>query len=658
MKATKAERECITFFRTDLERVQHPHSDPLVMQLRIGGYDVKRILVDIGSLVEDEGSGFHTSPSHKFPHAPWSSKNWCAMNWMSRVQINSFSSDSDLNECERTELIQLLKANIEAFAWTLYEMPKIDPNFIKHELNVQSDFRPIKQRGRRSASEHMDAVIEEVEKLKEADAIIKVIYPSWLSNTVVVKKKTSKWQRVLGRTMDAYIDDMVVKNREEFDHLKDLYEIFAILQQHKLRLNATKCTFGEGSGKFLGHLVTRRGIEANPKQIAAIDQLSSLRNAKEVLADFVAEFSPRFGNPIAESIEISAKKEKLTRCTVRAQNYEWEYRGLKFANKLGVLELYIYSDSKLVVNQVTGKFKARGIKMAKYLKVAKNLLSEFRAVKIKQVGREFNAHAYALASLASIFEGDIGRTVTVDVISVPSIEETQISILVNTELGPSWMDPIRKLFATDQLPDAKKRRIKSGSRLLGSGYPPICAVYIRASSKTCFMRSMRECKDCILGEDHWLTELFYRGTGSLTCRRMPSPWPFAQLGMDIVGVLPRAPGNNRNILSRFGIPRAFVSDNGTQFVGSKVRNLLEQLKIEFYNSTPSYPQCNGQAEATNKTIMNGIKKRLEKAKGKMGRRVGKRIMGLSDHTAEGDERDTILSSFRIRIRNPAGRAKT
>ena len=43
---------------------------------------------------------------------------------------------------------------------------------------------------------------------------------------------------------------------------------------------------------------------------------------------------------------------------------------------------------------------------------------------------------------------------------------------------------------------------------------------------------------------------------------------------------------------------------------------MEQLKIEFYNSTPSYPQCNGQAEASNKTITNEIKKKLEKAKGK------------------------------------------
>ena len=69
-------------------------------------------------------------------------------------------------------------------------------------------------------------------------------------------------------------------------------------------------------------------------------------------------------------------------------------------------------------------------------------------------------------------------------------------------------------------------------------------------------------------------------------------------------------------MSRFGILMAFVSNNGTQFIGIRVKDLLGQLKIELYNSTPSYPQCNGQAEATNKTVMNGITKRLEKAKGK------------------------------------------
>ena len=70
---------------------------------------------------------------------------------------------------------------------------------------------------------------------------------------------------ILGRTMDAYINDMVVKSKKDSDHIRDLTEVFTILKRHKLQLNATKCAFGMSSKIFLGHLVTRRGIKANPK---------------------------------------------------------------------------------------------------------------------------------------------------------------------------------------------------------------------------------------------------------------------------------------------------------------------------------------------------------------------------------------------------------
>ena len=80
------------------------------------------------------------------------------MNWMS--QDHFFLTGANLEERERTELMQILKANIKVFAWTLYEMLGIDPNFIIHELNFLPDARPVKQRGRRSVIEHVDVVIE------------------------------------------------------------------------------------------------------------------------------------------------------------------------------------------------------------------------------------------------------------------------------------------------------------------------------------------------------------------------------------------------------------------------------------------------------------------------------------------------------------------
>ena len=63
---------------------------------------------------------------------------------------------------------------------------------------------------------------------------------------------------------------MVVKCKQETRHIEDLLGVFEVLRQHKLRLNADKCAFGVGTGKFLGYLITNRRIEVNLDQIEAM----------------------------------------------------------------------------------------------------------------------------------------------------------------------------------------------------------------------------------------------------------------------------------------------------------------------------------------------------------------------------------------------------
>ena len=75
---------------------------------------------------------------------------------------------------------------------------------------------------------------------------------------------------------------MVIKSKVVSEHLGDLGSTFNVLRKNKLCLNASKCSFGVGSGKFLGYVVTHRGIEVNPDQIKAINDLKPLQNAKEV----------------------------------------------------------------------------------------------------------------------------------------------------------------------------------------------------------------------------------------------------------------------------------------------------------------------------------------------------------------------------------------
>ena len=93
---------------------------------------------------------------------------------------------------------------------------------------------------------------------------------------------TRMFEPQLGKSIEVYIDDMVVKSKVVSEYMGDLEVIFDILRKHKLLLNASKCSFGVGSGKFLCYMVTHRGIEVSPDQIKAIQNLQPPRNPKEV----------------------------------------------------------------------------------------------------------------------------------------------------------------------------------------------------------------------------------------------------------------------------------------------------------------------------------------------------------------------------------------
>ena len=84
------------------------------------------------------------------------------------------------------------------------------------------------------------------------------------------------------RNIEVYVDDMLVKSKEEKDHLDDLKEMFDTLKQYSMKLNPAKCTFEVSSRKFLGFMVSQRGIEANPKKVRAILKMSSPKMIKEV----------------------------------------------------------------------------------------------------------------------------------------------------------------------------------------------------------------------------------------------------------------------------------------------------------------------------------------------------------------------------------------
>ena len=90
------------------------------------------------------------------------------------------------------------------------------------------------------------------------------------------------FEKQIGRNVEVYVDDMLVKSKEEEDHLDNLRETFNTFRQYSMKLNPSKCAFGVSSGKFLGFMVSQRGIEANPEKVKAILEMSSPRTVKEV----------------------------------------------------------------------------------------------------------------------------------------------------------------------------------------------------------------------------------------------------------------------------------------------------------------------------------------------------------------------------------------
>ncbi|GFZ11200.1 hypothetical protein Acr_22g0005980 [Actinidia rufa] len=280
-------------------------SDPLVIQLRVHGCDVKRILVDFSSSVDvlyyDLFIQLKLSKTDLKPARAQLVGFNAQAHWPFATVILNFRAGSQELEIEfvvvnipspynaivdrdwlhrkkgvASTLHQVIKFAASRGEETLYggpRRPNIIEDLIRCELDEPSSDRyflvgsnmkererieliefltaNIEQLGRRSVTEHVNAVIEEVEKLKETRPHARERSPRCSVES----------------TMDTYLDDMVVKSKEELDQLKDLAKVFDILKEHKLRLNAAKCAFGcEFTLKQFKEYLTRPSLFSTPDE--------------------------------------------------------------------------------------------------------------------------------------------------------------------------------------------------------------------------------------------------------------------------------------------------------------------------------------------------------------------------------------------------------
>jgi hypothetical protein len=105
-----------------------------------------------------------------------------------------FQIGINLSLPDRDEPITLLLEFRDVFTWPVYEAPGVSPNLACHSLAIPPDSKPVQQSRRKLAPERSEIIMEKVRRLLVAEAIRPVLYPTWLSNMVVVKKKNGKWR--------------------------------------------------------------------------------------------------------------------------------------------------------------------------------------------------------------------------------------------------------------------------------------------------------------------------------------------------------------------------------------------------------------------------------------------------------------------------------
>ncbi|GJZ29691.1 reverse transcriptase domain-containing protein [Tanacetum coccineum] len=269
-------------------------------------------------------------------------------------------------------------------------------------------------------------------------------------------------------------------------------------------------------------------------------------------------------------------------CT--ASNNEAEYEaliaGLRIAAEMGVRNVQVSVDSKLVANQVLGTYVAKEENIIKYLEKVKSLVSGFANFSISQVPCRINKKADALSKIASTSFAHLSNQVLVEVLKEKSIQEKEVATVVKED-GPTWMTPIMEYFKDGTLPNNKKEasklRIKARQYELMEGtlykrsflkpwlrcVGPLQASYVihEIHEGSCSMHAgprsvvakairlgyywptmhrdardmIRACNDCQVHRP-----VLRNPQQPLT--PITTPWPFHKWGIDIAGPFPEGPG--------------------------------------------------------------------------------------------------------------------
>ncbi|RVX00853.1 Retrovirus-related Pol polyprotein from transposon 17.6 [Vitis vinifera] len=629
---------------------------------------------------------------------------------------------------EETQSIQKYPSkNHDIFAWTHSDMKGIHPSIASHKLNVFPTARPIRQKIRRFHPDRQRVIQDEINKLLEAGFIREVSYPdcfplpridqivdstsgqgmlsSWMPSPDITKfpmspddeEKTAfitphglycykvmpfglknagaTYQRLMtkifkpliGRSVEVYIDDIVVKSKTREQHILHLQEVFYLLRKYGMKLNPSKCAFGVSAGNFwdlcdtkswnagmtdncqnalerIKHCLMHPPILSSPipKEklymylavsewaiSAALFRCPSPKEQKPVyyVSRALADVETRTGGhyeltePHAhQALELGSllqsptgeHLEQAIRLGFSASNNEAEYEailsGLDLALAYPSPKLRIYSDSQLVLPLPIKEAILLPIHVQANPSVAEN-----------STCNTIEATKRIIKNGRMILQNISGQAL------YPKILNKRTKSGCSCPFHPDGGHLYKRSFTGPYL---RCLGHSEAQYVLAELHEGICGNHTggrslahRAHSQGYYWPTMKKdaaayvqkCDKCqrYAPIPHAISAL----------KSVSGPWPFAHKWVEAEAYASIKDKDVtkfvwKNIVCRFGIPQIIIADNGPQFDSIAFRNFCSELNIRNSYSTPRYPQSNGQAEATNKTLINALKKRLEQAKGK------------------------------------------
>nr|GEY92781.1 reverse transcriptase domain-containing protein [Tanacetum cinerariifolium] len=276
------------------------------------------------------------------------------------------------------------------------------------------------------------------------------------------------------RNIEVYVDELVTKSHIETEMLRDIDETFRTLQKINMKLNPKKYTFREVEGMFLGYMISPEGIKPYPDRTKVVIKVLATKTLKKCIKKSDFHWTPeaeqafkQLKQHLSELPMLVAPKPK-EELTVYLSASHGAISAVLMTKRdtvqmpvyfMGVRNVHVSVDSKLVANQVLGTYFAKEENMITYLEKAKSLVSGFTNFSISQVSRSKNKKADALSKITSTSFTHLSKQVLVEVLKEKSIQEKEVETMVEED-GPTWMTPIMKYLKDGTLPDDRKEAIK------------------------------------------------------------------------------------------------------------------------------------------------------------------------------------------------------